>query len=426
MGFFQLHPNIRIRIVTSFLTRVVGTMIFPFMAIYFSDKLGQALAGFLLFMSIIAQILTSFYGGYIADRWGRKKVLVYGQLIQCGAFSIMALANSPLLDSAWLTFAMMLVQSASNGLINPAADAMLIDVSTKENRTFMYSISYWASNLSIAIGSVFGGLYFATHRFELLLILTLIGVFTWALTQFFMQESYQPSCSQRELPKGSRLLSDLVVSYRQVLRDRRFLLYSLGGLFIFALEFQTSNYIAVRLSQEFIPQTLHLFDWFSIQITGIKVFSLIQLENTLLVVGLSLFVTRLIGKARPATAMYLGALLYIGGYAITTYSNTLWVIILTMFLATVGELMHIPTRQTYLAEIVRDDARSSYMAVNGLVLQGAKLSGAIGISLGAILPSYAMAFLFAGLGVCGLLLVRIVVRELEQSGHTTSAPALHG
>ncbi|MCM3081484.1 MFS transporter [Brevibacillus invocatus] len=274
MGFFQLHPNIRIRIVTSFLTRVVGTMIFPFMAIYFSDKLGQALAGFLLFMSIIAQILTSFYGGYIADRWGRKKVLVYGQLIQCGAFSIMALANSPLLDSAWLTFAMMLVQSASNGLINPAADAMLIDVSTKENRTFMYSISYWASNLSIA--------------------------------------------------------------------------------------------------------------------------------------------------------MYLGALLYIGGYAITTYSNALWVIILTMFLATVGELMHIPTRQTYLAEIVRDDARSSYMAVNGLVLQGAKLSGAIGISLGAILPSYAMALLFAGLGVCGLLLIRIVVRELEQSGHTTSAPALHG
>ncbi|EST51739.1 MFS transporter [Brevibacillus panacihumi W25] len=413
MGFLQLHPNIRIRIITSFLTRVVGTMIFPFMAIYFSDKLGQALAGFLLFATICAQILTSFYGGYIADRWGRKKVLVYGQLIQCGAFTIMTLANSPLLDSAWLTFVMMLLQSASNGLINPAADAMLIDVSTKENRTFMYSISYWASNLSIAIGSVFGGLYFATHRFELLLALTLVGFVTLIITRFFMQESYQPA-RQTSLPSGSRLLVDLVKSYKKVLQDRLFLLYSLGGLFIFALEFQTSNYIAVRLSQEFQTQTLQLFDWFALEITGIKVFSLIQLENTLLVVCLSLLVTKLIGKTRPATAMYIGALLYIFGYAVTTYSNSLWVIVLTMFLATVGELMHIPTRQTYLAEIVRDDARSSYMAVNGLVLQGAKLSGAIGISLGAFLPSYAMALLFAGLGVMGLLLVRLVVHRLER------------
>ncbi|HZG79358.1 MAG TPA: MFS transporter [Brevibacillus sp.] len=413
MGFLQLHPNIRIRIITSFLTRVVGTMIFPFMAIYFSDKLGQALAGFLLFATICAQILTSFYGGYIADRWGRKKVLVYGQLIQCGAFTIMTLANSPLLDSAWLTFVMMLLQSASNGLINPAADAMLIDVSTKENRTFMYSISYWASNLSIAIGSVFGGLYFATHRFELLLALTLVGFVTLIITRFFMQESYQPA-RQTSLPSGSRLLVDLVKSYKKVLQDRLFLLYSLGGLFIFALEFQTSNYIAVRLSQEFQTETLQFFDWFALEITGIKVFSLIQLENTLLVVCLSLLVTKLIGKTHPATAMYIGALLYISGYAVTTYSNTLWVIVLTMFLATVGELMHIPTRQTYLAEIVSDDARSSYMAVNGLVLQGAKLSGAIGISLGAFLPSYAMALLFAGLGVMGLLLVRLVVRSLER------------
>lgn len=413
MGFLQLHPNIRIRIITSFLTRVVGTMIFPFMAIYFSDKLGQALAGFLLFATICAQILTSFYGGYIADRWGRKKVLVYGQLIQCGAFTILTLANSPFLDSAWLTFVMMLLQSASNGLINPAADAMLIDVSTKENRTFMYSISYWASNLSIAIGSVFGGLYFATHRFELLLALTLVGFVTLIITRFFMQESYQPT-RQTSPPSGSRLLVDLVKSYKKVLQDRLFLLYSLGGLFIFALEFQTSNYIAVRLSQEFQTQTLHVFDWFALEITGIKVFSLIQLENTLLVVCLSLLVTKLIGNTRPATAMYIGAMLYISGYAVTTYSNSLWVIVLAMFLATIGELMHIPTRQTYLAEIVRDDARSSYMAVNGLVLQGAKLSGAIGISLGAFLPSYAMALLFAGVGVAGLLLVRLVVRGLER------------
>lgn len=413
MSFFQLHPNIRIRIVTSFLTRVVGTMIFPFMAIYFTDKLGQALTGILLFANVCAQILMGFYGGYFADRWGRKKVMVYGQAAQSLAFVLMALANSPVLDSAWTTFAMMLVQSASNGMINPAADAMLIDVSTKENRTFMYSINYWASNLSIAIGSVVGGLLFATHRFELLVVLSVVSLFTLVLTSFFMKESYQAKSNGRPQPAGTGILRDMLGSYKLVVSDQRFLLYSLGGLLIFALEFQTSNYVAVRLAQEFSPQTIRLFDWVAFEMTGIKVFSFIQLESTLLVVFLSLLVTRLISQARKSSAMYLGVLMYVVGYSIISYSNTLLVIALASLLATIGELIHIPTRQSFLAQIVRDDARSSYMAVNGLVLQGAKLTGAIGISLGALIPSLMMALLFLAMGLVGLVVVRGVVRQLE-------------
>jgi DHA1 family multidrug resistance protein B-like MFS transporter len=139
MGFFQLHRSIRIRILTSFLSRAVGTMIFPFMGIYLTAKLGQGLAGILLMATVAIQIIGSFYGGYLADKQGRKTVMVYTQAIQLGAFLLMTLANSPFLDSAWLTFAMLAVQSAASGMMSPAQDAMLIDVSTEENRGFMYS-----------------------------------------------------------------------------------------------------------------------------------------------------------------------------------------------------------------------------------------------------------------------------------------------
>lgn len=304
MSFSQLHPNIRIRIVTSFLTRLVGNMIFPFMAIYFSAKLGPAITGLLLVLTVCAQILMGFYGGYLADRWGRKKVMVYGQWTQCCALFIMMAANSPWLDSAWLTFAMMLVQNASNGMINPAADAMLIDVSTKENRTYMYGINYWSNNLSIALGSVAGGLFFATHRFELLLVLTVVSFLTLVIIAFSIKESYQP----KPMPHvGSRtgILRDMVASYKLVMTDRRFILFSLSGMLIFAPEFQTPNYIAVRLAQEFAPQSNGLFDWFTVELTGIKIFSLIQLENTLLVVLFSLAVTKLIERLKEAPALYI-------------------------------------------------------------------------------------------------------------------------
>ncbi|RNB84662.1 MFS transporter [Brevibacillus fluminis] len=414
MDFFQLHPNIRIRIVTSFLTRAVGTMIFPFMAIYFAEKLGKGLAGILLLVTIIAQILTSFYGGYLADRYGRKIVMVYAQVALVMSFAVMCLANSPLLDSAWLTFAMMLLQSICNGMINPAADAMLIDVSTKENRTFMYSISYWSTNLSIAIGALFGGLFFASHRFTLFLLLTMISLITLMLLVFFVQETYhrQPDLTPTTNQPG--ILRGVWQNYVSVMGDRRFLLYSLGGLLFIALEFQTPNYVAVRLQQEFIPQHLSLFDWGSIEMTGIKVLSMMQMENTILVVCLSLLVTHVIKKYKDTVVLYSGVIMYTIGYTIISYSNTLWLIAAAMLVATIGELMHVPVRQSYLAEIVKDEARSSYMAVNGLVNQGAKALGALGISAGAFLSSEMMTVLLLLMGIVGLLLTRSVIVSLKR------------
>ncbi|WP_198291584.1 hypothetical protein [Brevibacillus borstelensis] len=96
-----------------------------------------------------------------------------------------------------------------------------------------------------------------------------------------------------------------------------------------------------------------------------------------------------------------------------------------ILVATIGELMYVPVRQTYLAEIVRAEARSSYMAVNGLVMQGAKAFGALGISVGAVLPSSAMAALYFLIGMAGLVLTRVVLirygREKSGDAHPGQA-----
>lgn len=71
--FKSLHPNIRIRIYTSFLSRVIGSMIFPFMAIYFTYQINATIAGILLMINIAVQFIAGLYGGYLADLVGRKK-----------------------------------------------------------------------------------------------------------------------------------------------------------------------------------------------------------------------------------------------------------------------------------------------------------------------------------------------------------------
>ena len=62
-----LHQNVKIRIVNSFLTRMVGGAIFPFMAIYFTQHLGAGLAGLLLLLLVGVQFMAGLYGGGLAD-----------------------------------------------------------------------------------------------------------------------------------------------------------------------------------------------------------------------------------------------------------------------------------------------------------------------------------------------------------------------
>lgn len=114
--------------------------------------------------------------------------------------------------------------------------------------------------------------------------------------------------------------------------------------------------------------------------------------------------------------MYTGGFLFVIGYSVISYSNSLVVIVAAMLLATIGELLHIPTRQAYLSQIVKDGARSSYMAVNGLFFQCARLTGTIGISVGAILPTMGMSILLLAIGLSGLLLLRHVQQQDQQIG----------
>ena len=74
--------------------------------------------------------------------------------------------------------------------MNPATEAMLIDVSTPENRKVMYSINYWAINLSIAIGAIFGGLLFENYRLQLFIVLTLVAIITLYVMAVYMEEVY--------------------------------------------------------------------------------------------------------------------------------------------------------------------------------------------------------------------------------------------
>ncbi|MCT2535451.1 MFS transporter [Aquibacillus koreensis] len=410
MRFKDFHPNIKLRIIFGFLSEMIGSMIFPFMAIYFAVHFGAKLTGILLIVNILVGALVGFYGGYLSDKMGRKKLMVVAELLRVVSLVVMTLANSPWFESPVLTFAMFLVASICWGIEGPATDAMLIDVSKPKERKLMYSIMYWSGNLSIAIGGAVGAFLFEDFLFELFIGMTVMSVIMAFVLIFFIQESFFPEQSMKvDMANGKfQVFQDIFQSYKTVAKDKVFILFVIAGLFIQSLEFQLTNYIAVRLHEQMPDQDI--FRW---TIDGLQMTGILRTENTVLVVLFAALVTKLIQQYKDKHVFLVSIVLFAVGYTAISYFDNIWILVGAMVVATIGELMRVPVQQSYLAAIPPDDKRSSYMAVNAFTYQGSMILASLSVTLGAYLSKEMMSVMLLITGLIGFLLINKIIPSLE-------------
>ncbi|WEG12116.1 MFS transporter [Pullulanibacillus sp. KACC 23026] len=408
MRFREFHPNVKLRIIIGFFSGIVGSMIFPFMTIYFADHFGAKLTGILLILNILVGVLVGFYGGYLSDVMGRKKLMVIAEVMMSFVLIIGTLANSPWFTSPILTFFMFLMGSVCWGIEGPATDAMFIDISKPEERKSMYAIMYWSSNLSVAVGGAVGAFLFEKYLFQLLLAMAIISVLTTIAVIFFIEESYVPPEHMKEKHKETKILTNIFQSYKTVATDKLFILFVIAGLFVQSLEFQLTEYIAVRLHKSMPTQ--HVLFW---SMDGLKMTGILRTENTLLVVLLAALIAKIIQKYKDKNVFLISIVLFTIGYTSISYFNNVWILLAAMVISTVGELMRVPVQQNYLASIPPDDKRSSYMAVNAFTYQGASILASISVTLGAYLSKGEMSVFLLITGLIGFLLIQKIIPGLE-------------
>jgi len=425
LRFRDFHPNIKLRIVLSFVTGTVSNMIYPFMAIYFSDKLSPAIASLNVTVSLIFGMVFSLIGGYYADRIGRRKLLITAEALAFVSYFLLAAFNSPWLESAWVTFAVTILNSIFWGLMGPASDAMMLDVTEPESRKYVYRIQYWGNNLSIALTGMIGALLFKSFLFEMLAVMTGLSLIALIVTALFIHETYTPAPDAK---LGTGLFDNLAIlgrSYWDVLKDKMFVVYTLASILITSVEFHLGNYVGVRLEQE-----MHSVPFLGWHLDGIGMLGVLRTENTLIIVLFSLFMGFLMRKFSDKTLLVAGIAMYVLGYSYLAYSNSPWMLILCMLIASIGELVNVPVHQAFFAYIVPDHARSSYMAISGMTFRLSLLIGGIGVAFVGIAPSWLMALAIGGIGFIGFVLLLSVLPSIErrkngvasvQSGTSASA-----
>ncbi len=394
MTFRQLHPNIKIRIYVMFAFGTVQATTMPFMAIYFSRQFGLELTGSLLAATMFAGMMSGAWGGYAADRFGRRKLMILSEFIFLLSYVWMAIANSPWYHSAAVTFAAFLMQNLCWGVYGPVDDAMILDVTNADSRQYVFALFYWLINLTMAVGTSIGAVFFNTARFFLFASMSVVLVGTLLTTIFFIQETHHPHATMQD--------EGILYKYRRVLSDRPFLLMLFAGTMTGTVEMQLTNYIGVHLSFAMPPHVVHLGQW-AAHFSGLNMVGFLQTENTLIVV-LSASMALVVAQRWPdGVVLALGIGMNTVGYAVMCLATSPWILGVAMLVATLGEVLRVPVTQAYMGDLAPPHARSSYLAATAMTFGLSRVLASMEISLGAHVPAWTMGALTLALGVAGFV-----------------------
>jgi DHA1 family multidrug resistance protein B-like MFS transporter len=414
----QLHPNIRLRLGIGFVQRFLSVMLLPLMVVHLSQLYGAAVSGMISLLVACAGIASNFLGGHLADVHGRRPLMLAGEVGAAITFAALALVNSPWWQSGPLTVGFFLLNQCVSNAATPAADSMVIDVSTPENRPLIYTINYWSINVAFTLGALVGGSLYG-HHFELLLLgAAALATVTSAVTYRWMAET-APTATH-EQPRG---VTAALLGYREVARDAVFFRLLIAAVLTRSVEVQMGYYIAVRLGNGFPEQVLARLGSWVLRVDGVEMLGIVRAVNTALVVALALFAKHLFGRLSDRTRLYVGISVFTAGFMVLAVSNSGWLLIASSVVLTIGEVVNVPVKQALLADLVDPAARTKYMAAYGLNARIGLLVGSVCVTLGAFVPPAGMALLYGAFGAGAVTLYRSLFRVRQaRSAVTTPTP----
>lgn len=328
-----------------------GSMVWPFMLIYAGGKLGLPLSAVASLISINAGVglFASFLAGSLADRIGRKAVMVASLAMIGVAYFFLVRAET------FLQFALLMgLVGLSNPLYQVGADAMLADMIPSEQRTDAYAINRIANNAAFGIGPAVGG-FLASTSYNLAFYGASAGFLIYSVIWFFFaRETLDKAVSEaatsalaRQVPaEKDAARSD---GYGRVLKDKSYMAFvALVGIGLIAPSILWILMPVYTKTTFGLPEAL--YGW-------------IPTTNAFMCVFIQYAVTNVTRKYNTLPVVAVGMLVYALGTGSVALMNGFWGFWLSMVILTFGELTIVPTASKYVADISPADLRGRYMSL---------------------------------------------------------------
>ncbi|HAV77595.1 MAG TPA: hypothetical protein DCX53_09615 [Anaerolineae bacterium] len=388
-------------VIVSFIDRIGGTLLFPFFALYITQKFGVGMtqAGILLGISSLFGLIGSTIGGALTDKFGRKQLILFGLV-----FSAISMLTFGSVDNLSALYPLMVVVGLLSSVAHPAHDAMIADILPEKQRQEGFGILRVVGNLSWIIGPTIGG-FVANINFFYLFVIDAVVSCVVAVIIFRSIPETKPEAHEHE---ESESLWQTVVGYRVVIRDVAFMAFMVAGMLMLIVYQQMYGTLSV-----------YLRDSHGINPSG---YGFLMTTSAITVVLFQFWVSRLIKFRPPFLMMAFGTIFYMIGFALFGVVTVYVLFALNIVIITIGEMIVVPTSQALAANFAPETMRGRYMAIFGLSWA---IPSTIGPgAAGYILDNYNPNLLwYIGGALCALSVLAYYALHLRLGARQQFAPA---
>ena len=331
---------------TRFIDALGGTILFPFFSLYVTQKFGVGMtqAGILLGMNSFFALAGSTLGGAIADKFGRRRLIIFGLVMS--ALSSLSLG---LATSIQMMYPLIVVVGLLASMANPAHEAMLADILPEAKRQEGYGILRVVFNYAWIFGTAMGGFIAARSFFALFVIDAVVSTIV-AVLLFRLLPETKPQV-EKEAGHKEETLWGTIKGYRVVIRDLAFVGFIVSGMLALIVYIQQYGSLAVFL------RDVHGIDS--------KGYGLILSITGLEVVLFQFWVSRTIRHRPPFLMMMLAAGIFAVGIFMYGIVSGFVMFVIAAIIVCIGEMIYFPTSQVIAAGFAPKDMRGRYMALAG-------------------------------------------------------------
>jgi MFS family permease len=334
-------------VLTFFIDSVGGTLLFPFFSLYITDKfnVGMTQAGMVLATFSIFGIVGNMVGGALTDRFGRRKLILFGLV-----FSALSTLTLGLVNSLAVLFPLAAFIGLLSDVSGPAHQAMMADILTEKQRQEGFGLMRVVRNLAWIIGPSIGG-FLASRSFMLLFIIDAIVSCIVAVIFYTSMPETKPEHHEEE-HKEHESIWQTIAGYGIVLKDLAFMAFIVAAILMGAVYQQMYNSLSV-----------YLRDNHSIDPQG---YGFLMTTSAITVILFQFWVSRNIKDKPPFVIMAVGTLFYMLGFSMFGFVSAYWLFMSAIVVITIGEMLIMPTSQTLAANFAPVEMRGRYMAIFGL------------------------------------------------------------
>jgi MFS family permease len=380
-----LRPVIGVTLVST----AAGSATWSFMAIWAIEELdAKEELPFALLASAVLAMLSGFVGGYLSDRIGRRRVILFGQAIMVG-YPVLLLA---LVDTKWAGLVAFSLAGMFGALGGSVSQAMVADLVAPERHQAAYASVRVAANVGVVVGPPLGGLLLILGSWSLLFpSVALLSGIAWLVAFRYLPHrgAYAP---ERPPERGSLSV---------IFADTRFLIFLGSAVFAWLtyVAYEVVLPVSIVDGYGYEPQAWGFLVW----------------VNPLLVTLFQVRLTRATAPIAPAPKLVVALLVMGLPFLALVWSHSLAAIVFVVVVFVFGEMLWVPTSQAVVADLAPADIRGAYMGAFGSAPAiGFALAPLIGLQMRNSFGDEATWAMFAGIGIVAAVLGGLALVGLER------------